>query len=320
MAASLLELDEVFRRQAWAIWKKDANFIKRHMLSEEDYLCKVDWAALTIEHRLVKFEPKQEEGTEIETNWGKVVTGSRWVPLWGTLFGNNSNTKQSHTFRGSRDTTTWVDIDLSQGYTQDGEVNIQVNIPPDFRKFCAGRNSSFSLNKVKGQAFKEILTWEVNSQVEVQPGWRANAQLLAREECNVVEFEIRTTIGCPKGVVPVNFVKRSDNRNVHTIQLENFNDGFKLVEEGGVLSPEEKALTEVMVQNDISLSGELQKSSCMPQIITRGSCVSVSWTDQKVDISTSPSGQDSITDGTTDSSRSGVVEISEIKNIEVKSF
>ena len=75
-----------------------------------------------------------------------------------------------------------------------------------------------------------------------------------------------------------------------------------------------------MVQNDISLSGELQKSSCMPQIITRGSCVSVSWTDQKVDISTSPSGQDSITDGTTDSSRSGVVEISEIKNIEVKSF
>ena len=36
-------------------------------------------------------------------------------------------------------------------------------------------------------------------QVEVQPGWRANAQLLAREECNVVEFEIRTTIGCPKG-------------------------------------------------------------------------------------------------------------------------
>ena len=54
---------------------RDANFIKRHMLSEEDYLCKVDWAALTIEHRLVKFEPKQEEGTEIETNWGKVVTG-----------------------------------------------------------------------------------------------------------------------------------------------------------------------------------------------------------------------------------------------------
>jgi len=217
------------------------------------------------------------------------------VPLWSTVFENKADSKQSHTFRGSRETTTWVDLDVSQCYTQNKEVNVEVNIPPKFRKFRAGRDNSFKLTQFRGQAYKEVIAWEVNSQVEVLPGWKATAQLLAKEECHSMEFEIRTTLSSPLGKVPVRLCDK-DRKVKHTVQLKDFQKAFSLVEEGGVLTEQEKACVQVMMQHKVGQDGNIEAAS-FPQIITRGSMVSVAWSDQKVDISTSPSGEDSSRDG-----------------------
>ncbi|CAL1542161.1 unnamed protein product [Lymnaea stagnalis] len=287
MSTALLELDDVFRRHAWNILKKRSNFIRRAFLDEHDYVYEVDWSSLSMEHKLAKFNAKENDGVVIETNWGNVTTGSKWVPLWSCDFDNKADSKQSHAFRGSRDTTTWVDVDLDQCYTIDKEVCVQVNIPPHFSKFRAGRDNSLSLNKVRGQVFKEILTWEVNSQVEVLPSWRAHAQLLAKEECATMEFEIRTTIYNPKGIVPVKFLGKDDRRLAHLVNVENFQEAFSLEEEGGVLKPEEKFCVEVMMEKSVDKDGA-ERSASHPQLITRGSCICLSWSDQKVDIKTSP--------------------------------
>ncbi|XP_012938377.1 uncharacterized protein LOC101857719 [Aplysia californica] len=297
MSTSIIELDDIIRRHAWNTLKKKCNFVRRAFLNEADYVCQVDWSSLSIEHKVSKFTPKEKDNTPIETNWGNVVTGARWVPLWSCDFDNKADAKQAHAFRGSRDTTTWVDVDLEQCYTVDKEVSVEVNIPPNFSKFRAGRDNSLSLNKVKGQVFKEVLTWEVNSQVEVLPGWRAHAQLLAREECSSIEFEIRTTLYNPKGIVPVTFVRKSDKRVAYTVEIDDFREAFRLVADGGVLTPEEKSCVEVMMTHTVNSLG-LGTSAAFPQIITKGSCVCLSWSDQKVDIKTSPlSGEESSHDG-----------------------
>lgn len=292
---SILELDDIFKRYAFLELKRTSGFFKKLFL-DDDYVFEVDWSSLSLDHRIVKFSPTVEDGTEIETNWGLVTTGSRWVPLWSTVFENKADAKQSHNFRGSRDTTTWVDIDLDQCYTVGKQVSVEVNIPPNFRKFRAGRDNSFSLNKFRGQAYKEVINWEVNSQVEVLPGWRANAQLLAKEECNSMEFEIRTTLSSPIGVVPVHLKNKSDLKTKHTVLLTDFKAAFELVEDGGVLTPEEKACVQVMMQHKVGADGKVENTS-FPQIITKGSCVSVSWSDQKVDITTSPLGEEGSRDG-----------------------
>ncbi|XP_059171835.1 uncharacterized protein LOC131952916 [Physella acuta] len=319
MSSFILELDDVIRRYAWQVLLKRSNFLRRAFLDADDYTCKVDWTALTIEHKIAKFSPKVKDGTVIETNWGEVQAGTQWVTLWSCDFDNKADSKQSHAFRGSRDTTTWVDVDLEQCYTVNKEVCVQVNLPQNFSKFRAGRDNSLSLNKVKGQVFKEILTWEVNSQVEVLPSWRAHAQLLARQECSVVEFEIRTTLFNPKGVVPVNFYRKGEKQVAHVVNIENINDAFQMVEEGGVLQPEEKTCVEVMVEKWLDKDGE-EHTASHPQIITRGTCVCLSWSDQKVDIKTSPLSMDESTcDGDRNMNKTPVNNLSE-KQFTVKSY
>lgn len=319
MSTSLLELDDVLRRHAWSILKKKSNFIRRAFLNEEDYYCEIDWSSISIEHKLVKFSPKEKDGTLIETNWGQVTTGSRWVSLWSCDFDNKANTKQSHTFRGSRDTTTWVDVDLTQCYTVNKEVSVEVNIPPNFSKFRAGRDNSLSLNKVKGQVFKEKLTWEVNSQVEVLPSWRARAQLLAKEDCYAMEFEIRTTLYNPKGVVPVTFKRKSDQRTGYIVEVFNLEEAFKLEEEGGVLKPEEKLCVEVLMETTVNKDGE-ESSSSHPQIITKGSCICLSWSDQKVDMKTTPLSVDESSYDADDNTSNKVANSVSQRQITLKSY
>ncbi|KAH9492633.1 hypothetical protein Btru_024124 [Bulinus truncatus] len=319
MPTAVLELDDVLKRHAWNILRKRSNFLRRMFLDEEDFICSVDWSSLNLEHKLYKFNYKYKDGTLIETNWGNVLTGSKWVSLWSCDFDNKADSKQTHAFRGSRDTTTWVDVDLDQCYTVNKEVSVQVNIPPNFSKYRAGRDNSLSLNKIKGQVFKEVLTWEVNSQVEVLPSWRAHAQLLAKEECSAMEFEIRTTLYNPKGVVPVSFLRKSDKSLAHVVDVESFEEAFKLEEEGGVLKPEEKVCIEVMMEKTLNQNGE-EKSASYPQLITKGSCVCLSWSDQKVDIKTSPlSFDESVVDGDIEYSKPVVNSLSE-KEFVVKSY
>ncbi|KAK7503916.1 hypothetical protein BaRGS_00005039 [Batillaria attramentaria] len=282
---SVLELDDVIRRHAWRILKKRSNFMRRWMLDENDYVCDVDWKALTLDHHVSKFEIRPDNRT-YETDWGSIKTGMRWVPLHAADFENRSDTKQTHTFRGTRQTTTWVAVELSQCYTIGTAVDVDITVPSKFLHFRAGRDTSIKVTKVKGNIIKEILEWEVNSQVEVMPSWRAHAQLLARKESRVIDFEVRTTLLLPNGVLPVYFKRRSDNGTAYEVKIDNFEEAFKAEEDGGVLTEEEVPLLHMLMETVIDEEGNSQSASKL-QLLTRGTCVCEAWSDQKVDIKTS---------------------------------
>lgn len=284
---SMLELDDVIRRHAWNALKKRSSALRRWLLNEEDFFCDVDWDALNFDHNVSKFD-KRPDNRSFTTDWGSINTGMRWVPLHACDFENRSETKQAHTFRGSRETTTWLSVELTHGYTRGNNmVDVDVTFPTQFAHFRAGRDMGFKVDKVKGTVFKEMLQWEVNSQVEVMPSWKAHAQLLARQECHVIEFEVRTTLTVPNGVLPVYFKRRSDNSVVYEVKVTNFEEAFLKAEDGGVLREEEQPLVHTLMETTIDAEGHSQSSSKL-QLVTRGTCVCVAWSDQKVDITTSP--------------------------------
>ncbi|XP_059171830.1 uncharacterized protein LOC131952912 [Physella acuta] len=153
--------------------------------------------------------------------------------------------------------------------------------------------NTLNLTKVKGEVFQKLHTWDVDSQIEVEPSSRAHAQLLARQECSVMEFEIRTTLSNPKGVVPVTFQHKKVDI-IFVVFIEDFQKAFQLVEEGGVLFQKHKRCVELIEEKWLDKDG-VEHSTTHPQIITRGSMVCLSWTDQKVDIKTSPLSMDEST-------------------------
>ncbi|KAL8558462.1 hypothetical protein ACOMHN_052279 [Nucella lapillus] len=282
---TMLELDEVLRRYAWNVLSKRSNFLKRFFLEEKDYYCDVDWSFLSLDHNVSKFDVRPE-GRTYPTEWGSIKTGQKWVPLYACDFENRAETKQMHTFRGSRETTTWISVDLGQTYTVSNGVDVDVNFPKHSIHYRAGRDTGFKLTKIKGNVFKEILEWEVNSQVEVMPSWKAHAQLLAREESQVVDFEVRTTLSLPHGPLPVAFKKHSDRSTAHEVKIDKLEDVFRSTAEGGSLKEEEEQIVHTLMETVINTEGESRSTSKL-QLITQGTCVCVAWSDQKVDIKTS---------------------------------
>ncbi|XP_059171838.1 uncharacterized protein LOC131952919 [Physella acuta] len=287
------KLDSVIRRYAWRKLLEHSSPLERYCLEidRKDFTCIVDWTALTFKHEVTKFSPKVKDGTVIKTSRGDLQTGQKWVTLWSSCYDNASKMKQSHIFRGSRGTTTWVDVDLERCYTVNKEVHVHFNLHQIPHYFSA--ESTVSLNKVKGEMFHEVHTWEINSEIEVKPSSRAHAQLLARQECSVVEFEIRTTLSIPKGAVPVIFKHKTRNVSF-ALNVEDVDKAFQLVEDGGVLKPEEKRCVELIEKKWLDKDG-VGHMTYHPQIITRGTCICLRWTDQRVDIKTSPLSMDEST-------------------------
>ncbi|XP_059171847.1 uncharacterized protein LOC131952928 [Physella acuta] len=288
-----LKLDSVIRRYAWRKLLEHSRQLERDCqeMDRKYFTCIVDWTAITFKHEVTKFSPKVKDGTVIKTSRGDLQTGEKWVTLWSSCYENLSKIKQSHIFRGSRDTTTWVEVDLERCYTVNEEVDVNFNL--HLVPYFFNAENTVSINKFKGQVFHETLAWEINTEVEVEPSSRANAQLLARQECSVVEFEIRTTLSSPKGVVPVTF-KHKDEDISFVLNIEDLHEAFQLVEEGGVLRPKENRCVELIEEKWLDEDG-VEQSTSQPQIIARGTCVCLSWTDQKVDIKTSPLSMDEST-------------------------
>jgi hypothetical protein len=57
-------------------------------------------------------------------------------------------------------------VELTHGFSRGPSlVDVDVTFPNQFTHFRVGRDTGFKVDKVKGTVFKEVLEWEVNSQV-----------------------------------------------------------------------------------------------------------------------------------------------------------
>ncbi|XP_059171843.1 uncharacterized protein LOC131952923 [Physella acuta] len=291
-----LKLDCVIRRYAWEqLIEESCEHISDFLVAHKKYFTyEVDWSALTFKHKVTKLSPKVKDGTVIKTQRGDIQTGTQWVPLWACYYDNQTDCKQGHAFRGSRGTTTWVEVDLDQCYSINRQVQLcALRDLPQRLKMDIEIVKFPNLTKVKGEVFQKVQNWHVDSLVEVEPSSRAHAQLLARQECSVVEFEIRTTLSNPKGELPVKFTY--NKRDISFVSyIKDLHEAFQLVKDGGVLRPKEMACVELIEEKWLDKDG-VEHSTSHPQIITRGTCVCLNWTDQRVDIKTSPLSMDEST-------------------------
>ena len=69
--------------------------------------------------------------------------------------------------------------------------------------------------------------------------------------------------------------------------MDNLEQAFQAVEEGGVLGEGEEPHVHRLMETVIDEQGNSQSSSKL-QLISRGTCICVAWSDQKVDIKTAP--------------------------------
>jgi len=117
-----------------------------------------------------------------------------------------------------------------------------------------GLSSELHVTKATGQTFEEVLTWSVDSQVQVEPRTRTIAALMIREEELSADLTIESIIRPLQEQIPVYIRSRKTGRTLELLdicsdQLPNIlteNEGFTKVDGSCAVRRQTKGLARLV--------------------------------------------------------------------------
>ncbi|XP_046573272.1 uncharacterized protein LOC124281282 [Haliotis rubra] len=83
---------------------------------------------------------------------------------------NSTDTTQEHTFMVERQTEATVTTSLANGFTRNGNVGIQLNVPVDVSKATGSFGSSVTVDTEDENTVKHAVSWAINSKVKALQG------------------------------------------------------------------------------------------------------------------------------------------------------
>ncbi|XP_046551234.1 uncharacterized protein LOC124260947 [Haliotis rubra] len=114
--------------------------------------------------------------------------------LFKSKYKNSTDTTQEHTFMVERQTEATVTTSLANGFTRNGNVGIQLNVPVDVSKATGSFGSSVTVDTEDENTVKHAVSWGINSKVNAPPGETTVAVLKIIEEKHHFTFKAKVTM------------------------------------------------------------------------------------------------------------------------------
>lgn len=268
---AIIDLERVITEYAWRELKRDIKWydcMKRNCFTFE-----VSWNFFEFDHKTTQFQLRT----------GNVEGGYRekkQVELFRTDFTNNTNKDQVYKLRTQRQTKAATAVAIQKGFTLKGNTNFKLKIPPEIGHFgvSASADGYLRVCRPRGETFEDTFTWQVDSDVTVEPKHVTNARLLVTEDELVADFEVRTLMRMPTGEAPI-IVRRKNNKEIYAVMMiSNLRDVFcdvdcKII---NIAKPEKP-----------SEDGK-RHSRFAIEFTTRGILESVRWRNQKICLQSCP--------------------------------
>lgn len=223
--------------------------------------------------------PKSKKKVRLELDW----TGVKFIPmttryfdeqadedecniLLETVFTNNSNNEQRHSWKTEQQTTATCKSSITKGYTTGMNVGLTLAAPGGVIGTTAGFSKGFTVESVLQNEDQRIMTWSADSVLLVGRMSKVTAKLQIIERKTSYKFETKVAV---KGVVKGQFFKGKSktllmeyNANMRTYLHENMEsikdaDGITLVEEtneGSFLKIEGKCLFKYGIKQEIVIN------------------------------------------------------------------
>lgn len=286
-----VNLEEILEKYTWKRYKSDKGFIKNLFTRKSNYYVDIRWGYLEFSHKTTRFDIRPDAAdmvpTEIATSSrpsggksgdkkspSRSPGGSKEVILYKSDYVNDTPLEQKYTFSTTRTTTASTSIELEETFTKGGEASIEISVPGDIVTVGAGLSGELSVTETEGQTFEESLTWEVNTEINVDKGHKAEAVVVVSEKNSLADFEVKTTVSLPDGKdLPIAIRRRSDDAIEYVIIVNDLKAVFGSYAEGRnnidlVQNPDEKRK---MMRYDVIFT-------------THGTCKSISWKNQHVEV------------------------------------
>lgn len=271
-AGSIIDLEKVITEYAWRELKRDLKWYD--CVKRVDFTFDVSWNFFEFDHKTTKFQLRSggSEGGYRER---------KQVELFRTDFTNNTNKDQVYKLRTQRQTKAATAVAIQKGFTLKGNTNFKLKIPPEIGHFgvSASADGYLRVCRPRGETFEDTFTWQVDSDVTVEPNHVTNARLLVTEDELVADFEVRTLMRMPTGEAPI-IVKRKSNKEIYAVMMiSDLREVFAEIDCKVInISKTEKSESE----------GKRQQTRYAIEFITHGILESVRWRNQKICLQSYP--------------------------------
>lgn len=279
-----INLQELFEDYAWRRFSARRNILSRIFSRRSKYYIDIRWGFVEFKHETTRFEERPDivdrtpGGISVSDESGARGTPkiSRDVVLYQSDYENKTPLDQEYTFSSTRETTNSTTVEFQESYTKGGECNIEISVPGDLVTVGAGLSGELSVTKTESETFETKTSWTVDTKVGVKRGHRAEAQVHVSERNSIADFEVKTTMKITDGKeLPIAIRRLSDDKVVHVVVVPDLLDVFYDLEQNN---------------QNVTKSEYLDKSRKTPRkrhnviLFTRGTCKSISFKNQHVEV------------------------------------
>ena len=282
-----INIEDAIRRYAWKQYKSEIGLAKRIFHRKSKYDIDIRWGFVEFKHerkyfklRPDKDDPLPVEVTSASENVGNPETREKPpVTLYTSEYENRTPMDQQYSFNTTRETTASTSIEFQESYTKGGECNIEISVPGDIVTVGAGLSGELSVTETEGQTFEETMSWQVDTQINVKKGHKAEATVKVFEKTSIADFEVETTVSIMEGKdLPVGIREIKTGKLVYTVPIPDLRFAFfELAEKNGEL---------VKLVPVTDSTNNMKRHNLI--LTTRGTCKSVSWKNQQVEVKSDP--------------------------------
>ena len=264
---SIVDLDRVITEYAWRELKRDSRWYD--CLRRNDFIVDVPWNFFEFDHKTTRFKTRTGTGEE-------GYREKKQVELFRTDFTNSTCKDQVYKLRTQRQTKAATSVAIQKGFTLKGNTNFKLKIPQSIGHFgvSASADGYLRVSRARGETFEDTFTWQVDSDVTVEPKHVTNARLIVTEDELVADFEVRTSMRMPTGEAPV-IVKRKSTKEIYAVlMISDLREVFSDVD------------CNVLTLSKVE--SESKKPRYAIEFVTTGILESIRWRNQKICLESCP--------------------------------
>ncbi|PIO69929.1 hypothetical protein TELCIR_08241, partial [Teladorsagia circumcincta] len=175
-----VDVDQLLEDYAWAHFK-DIQSLRRTRLDDFKSLERDD-CEFIINRRNLMWINEEPQYTEF------IPVGAKPYTLFKSIYTNNTNRPQEYSFKTERTTESLCSISREQGYSMGAEAELTLKTPCEIAELKAGFKHEMHFNSLNENCQTEILTWGVDSNVQVKQvvtiDQRKVVRLLSKGTCH----------------------------------------------------------------------------------------------------------------------------------------
>ncbi|XP_046562359.1 uncharacterized protein LOC124271309 [Haliotis rubra] len=217
----ILDVERILQDYAWKDFKEKSGPVEKIFLRRRDFDVEVP----------MNYFHFEDSDTILKTKDSKPKTkaaAGQSIPetsVLQTQFRNNTNKSQTYKFRIERTRKATISVTFQRGFSIGGKAQFKLGLP---KMMSQGGDVDMRLqiSKTTGETFDETLTFEANSDINVEENCNYTANVAFTEKEISAEFMVQTLMRMPTGTAPVYIRRKRDHELYATVFINDLKDVF----------------------------------------------------------------------------------------------